>query len=91
MNNQPQIGLTEKEMETKEFIEMVSRTAFLVKTEDLQALVEKYQRLEITAPIFDPTAYLAVRKTMPGHVKVAKAFLAFRRVLDELAKEGMKE
>ncbi len=78
-----QIGFTQSEMETKEQIEMFSRMASLIPLENAEALVRKIKHVDAFAPFIDPTAYLQVRHNIPDHLKVAEAFLAFRRALEE--------
>lgn len=79
------IGFTQQEMEAKAAIELIAQLATGVSVEAAAQLVRKIDHVEAFAPLFDPTAYLQVRDNIPDHKKIAKAFLAFRRVLEEFA------
>lgn len=81
------VGFTGDAMATKTVIESVARIVYQIPIADVQDLIDEYQRAETLTPIFDPTAFLRVQKTMPGHVRLAEAFLAFRQALDTLIQQ----
>lgn len=62
----------------------ICRQATLVSVEEARELVAELRRTEAFMPFFDPTAYLAVSNTLPGHLAAAEAFLAFREALERL-------
>ena len=73
---------------TKELIDSFCRLALVVSVADVQYLVAEFDRMDTWMPLTDPTAYRALLKTMPGHRRVAEAFLAFRQVLQEEISRG---
>lgn len=78
------VGFAAETMETKEQIETFARIAVSISTDDVEALVEAYNRLDTIGPLFDPTAYWDVLATKDGHIALAKAFLGFRRAIDRI-------
>lgn len=64
--------------------ELIAKQSMMVSVEEAQAVVREIERTDSFMPFFDPSGYLKIRATMPEHLKLAKAFLAFRTILDEL-------
>jgi len=79
--------LTATQMITKGFIEGLARMALQVPVEDVSNYVDNLDRIESFAPIFEPSDYMAIRGTLPGHMALAKAFLRFRQEVEKL-KDG---
>jgi hypothetical protein len=80
-----EVGFTAEAMEAKELVEMIACIAVLVPVEAVEQLVDKYRRVETLAPIFDPTAWIRVQHHAGGHAELARAFLAFRKTIGDLA------
>jgi hypothetical protein len=66
----------------------VAQHAILLSVEQAQALVDEMNRMESLMPILDPTGYIKIRKTMPGHKALAVAFLTFRQAIEQLNTES---
>lgn len=77
-------------LDVKAVVDNVCRMAVAVPVEDAVALVNEFKRMETLMPLVDPTGFIAVSKTMPGHEEVARAFLDFRLRLEKL-KEASNE
>lgn len=76
--------LTATQMMTKELIEALARMAIQVPVEDARDYVNHLDRVDAFASIFEPSDYMAVRDTLPGHTALAKAFLRFREEVEKL-------
>jgi hypothetical protein len=59
----------------------------MVQVAAVETLVDEYRRAETLAPICDPSGWMRVQGNAEGHVRLATAFLAFRRVVGELMDE----
>lgn len=73
---------TEQFKETWQVILNICRTAQLVEVEDVQKLLETVDRAESIMPILDPTAYRDGAKNLDEQAVIARAFLAFRKVIE---------
>jgi hypothetical protein len=80
-----EVGFSKEAMQAKELVEMIARITVMVPIEVVEGLVEEYRRVETVAPIFDPTAWQGVQRNAGDHAKLAAAFLAFRKVIGEVA------
>lgn len=65
-------------------IQTFARLCVLVSVADAQAVVEEMERTDAFLPFVDPTAWIKLSKTAPGHQRLARAFLAFRQELAAL-------
>lgn len=75
----------------KEQVDTVCRLANCISLDDAKALVDEIERTDTLMPFIDPTAYLQICHTLPVHLRVARAFLAFRRELEAcLAEEASR-
>lgn len=83
-----EVGFTGGAMGTKTVIESVAQLAVMVPLEAAEELVDEYRRAEAITPIFDPTGWMRVQGNWEGHYRLATAFLAFRRVVGDLAGEA---
>lgn len=59
--------------------------AVAVPIQNVEALLEELERTDAFGPFFDPFGWLAIRDNIPPHKEVARAFLAYRRVLEKYA------
>jgi len=59
----------------------------LVPVAHAQALVNEISGYETTMPILNPTRYLQIRNTLPSHLKLAQAFLKFRKEIETVSQE----
>ena len=75
-------------LQTKERIDTLTTLATTITVEDAEALVREIERTEAFTPIFDPTWYQKHGKHIQDHLDLARAFLAFRREIDRLARAG---
>jgi hypothetical protein len=57
-------------------------SAMLVSMEDAEHLVREINRTEALMPILDPTGWQRIAKTEQDHLRIAQAFLEFRRALN---------
>lgn len=78
------VGLDLQEMETQDQIDMVARIANGISLADIDALLQEYQSLHTTAPIFDPTAYSRVMNNLQDREKLVKAFRGLRAAITEI-------
>lgn len=65
-------------------IQMLARLCYAVSIEDAQAVVKEIEYTDSFMPLFDPTGWMKISKNIPGHARLAQAFLAFRRELEDL-------
>jgi len=70
---------------TLEVIQAIARSASVVSVEDTKAVLREIERTDALMPIVDPTSYMSMARTLPQHRRLVRAFLAFRRELDDLA------
>lgn len=68
----------------KTLVDAICREATALTVEQALDLVNEIERTDSFMSIFDPTAYLKVRDTIPGHAAAARAFLDFRAALEKL-------
>lgn len=61
-----------------------ARLATLVPLDKAKELVADYEHTRSFAPFFDPTAWMQQRENVERGYDLARAFLAFRRALEEL-------
>lgn len=83
-----QFGLTATQILTKEQIEGLASLAWSIPVEDVLDYVRHLDRIEAFAPILAPGEYMSVRKTLPDHQKLARAFWAFRQALEAFRPKG---
>jgi len=81
--------LTSDEMRALKFtVDYLCALAYTLTTaEHAQALVNEISQYETTLPIFNPTRYLQVRDTIPGHLKLTQAFSKFRKEIETIFQE----
>ena len=84
MTEKPKVGLTAAQLAVKDLIEGQALVASAIPVADVQSLVNAYNHIEAFGPILDPTAWIGVHKTMPDHVRLAKAYLKFRQELESI-------
>jgi hypothetical protein len=73
--------------DVKTVIDNVCRMAATVSVEDAVELVNEFKRMEALMPMMDPTGYMDISKTLPGHETAARAFLDFRIALEKLKED----
>lgn len=83
----------ENERAAREYIESLVPVMQLVRLIDVDAIrgiVEEYERSHSWLPVVDPTAYrnMLYDPNTDCNVKAIRAFLAYRKALDEIA-EGV--
>lgn len=61
-----------------------ARIAAMVTVEQANEVLTEIGRVESFLPFTDPTAYMRIRDTLPGHQKAVRAFLAFRKALEDV-------
>jgi hypothetical protein len=69
-------------------IQAIARMALFITPEEAQAVVAEMEHTDAVMPLIDPTGWLRISATAPGHQQLARAFLAFRQELAALVKEG---
>lgn len=70
--------------ETYNNIILASQIALNIPLTDAQAVVQEMQHTESFMPLIDPTGWLRIRGTAPGHQRLAEAFLRFRSELEQI-------
>ena len=73
---------------TKHLVDTCARLALAVSVDEARRLVREFDHMDGLMPILDPTGYRQVMRNLPGHRRVAEAFLAFRQVLQEEVTRG---
>lgn len=66
-----------------DIMQSAARIATLVDLDLARAVLSSMEYIDSVMPITDPTAWMALQKTAPGHQRFAHAFVRFRAVLEE--------
>lgn len=74
--------VTETVAETKEQVDLLCKLSIGVPVADVERLVQEIEQTQAIMPFIDPTGYREIARTLPHHLQVVRAFLAFRRTLD---------
>lgn len=69
---------------TKAQIEIIAQLAMNISPVDAGAVLREIERTESFMPIFDPTGWIKISKTLPGHHTLVKAFCDFRAALEAI-------
>jgi hypothetical protein len=69
---------------TLDMVQAFARVATCVSVVDAEALLREIEHTDAIMPILDPTAYMKIGANIPGHRRLVRAFLAFRRELREI-------
>ena len=72
----------------KEMVDACARMALIVSVDDARRLVAEFDHMDGLMPILDPTGYRKIQRNLPGHRRVAAAFLAFRQIIQEEITRG---
>lgn len=84
---------TPPEMSTEDavaFIQNTARMAMLIRVEDVQAVLTEINRTNTLMPLLDPTGYREIVDNIPRHTQIVRAFLDFRKKLDEVLQADLK-
>lgn len=73
--------------ETYDLMMAAGRIASMVDLAAARAVLESMHFVDTVMPITDPTAWMKLQKTAPGHQQFAAAFVRFRTVLEEFRPE----
>jgi hypothetical protein len=79
--------LTIETMATKDHIDTFARMALMIPLADVEAVAREIELTHTIMPLTDPTAYRDLLRTLPGHTALVRAFLRFRRDLEQLVNE----
>lgn len=69
---------------TYEQMQMIARLAAMIPLVNVQAVVTELDLIDAAMPIVDPTRYREIMDTKPGHDRFARAFLRFRKELEDI-------
>ncbi len=69
-------------IETKEQVDLLCKLSLGVPLAEAELLVREIEQTQAFLPFTDPTAYRAIARTLPNHLRIARAFLTFRKELD---------
>lgn len=75
--------------ETYNNIRLVSQLALNIPLQDAQTVVQEMEHTKSFMPLIDPTGWLRIRGTAPGHQRLAEAFLRFRSELEQIVADAL--
>ena len=73
---------------TKVLVDNLCQQAMLIPVDAAAALVQEIARTDAILPVLDPTGWMQIARTLPGHERAAQAFLTFRQELERIAQDA---
>jgi len=69
----------------KFMIDNACRCATMVSVEQAAALINQMEHITTVLPFTDPTAFMKIADNARDHIRVARAFLTFRKAIQDIA------
>lgn len=84
MREQATLERAERLRALKAILDNACRASSLITADQVVELINEMEHTTTLLPFIDPTRYMAIANTAPDHIRVARAFLTFRQVLEKV-------